>query len=78
MTVIAHLRMALDPGGPIGQEGSRPGLTGPVMPGNRQERLFAAQLMWRCTFSASDGPGSAGATHGPGIDGSMMPSSSQE
>ena len=31
MTVIAHLRMALDPGGPAGQDGSGPGLAGPVL-----------------------------------------------
>jgi hypothetical protein len=35
------------------------------------------QPTWRCTFSAFDGPGSVAAIHGPGIDGSMMPSSSQ-
>jgi eukaryotic-like serine/threonine-protein kinase len=34
------------------------------------------QPMCRCTFSALDGPGSAAAIHGPGVDGSMMPSSS--
>jgi len=35
------------------------------------------QPMWRWTLVALDGPGSAAAIHGPGIDGSMMPSSSQ-
>ena len=34
------------------------------------------QPMWRWTFSALDGPASVAAIHGPGIDGSMMPSSS--
>ena len=34
------------------------------------------QPIWRCTSSALDGPGSAAAICGPGIDGSMMPSSS--
>jgi eukaryotic-like serine/threonine-protein kinase len=34
------------------------------------------QPMCLCTFSTLDGPGSASPIHGPGIDGSMMPSSS--
>jgi hypothetical protein len=36
------------------------------------------QLMWRWRSSVLDGPGSVEAIQGPGIDGSMMPSSSQE
>jgi hypothetical protein len=39
---------------------------------------LAAQVMWRWTFSVLAGPGTADATQGPGIDGSMMPSSSHE
>ena len=34
------------------------------------------QPMCLCTSSTLDGPGSASPIHGPGIDGSMMPSSS--
>ncbi len=34
------------------------------------------QMMRRCTFSVLAGPGSASAISGPGIDGSMTPSSS--
>ena len=40
----------------------------------RSRRCLGCQPMWRCTSSALVGPGSAAATHGPGIDGSMMPS----
>jgi hypothetical protein len=39
--------------------------------------FYRCQPMVRCTFSALDGPSSAWAIQGPGIDGSMTPSSSQ-
>ena len=38
---------------------------------------LGCQPMVRCTFSALDGPSSTAAIQGPGIDGSMTPSSSQ-
>ncbi len=40
-------------------------------------QLSLDQPTCRCTFSVLEGPGSADAIHGPGIDGSMMPCSSQ-
>ena len=77
---MAHLRAALDSRGlPSAKWAAGPGgWTGPAMLGNGLAGCSRLQLMWRWTFSAVDGPGSAGAIQGPGIDGSMMPSSSQE
>jgi mannose-6-phosphate isomerase-like protein (cupin superfamily) len=54
---------------------SAPGPGGAPELGNPPARC--GQPMWRCTSASLDGPGSAEAIHGPGIDGSMMPSSSQ-
>ena len=55
------------PSGPATDTSAGIGRPGPV----------SGYRMRRCTFSSFEGPGSASATHGPGIDGSIMPASSQ-
>ena len=50
----------------------------PAIPGIGPTGCSRRQLMWRWRSSVFDGPGSVGAIQGPGIDGSMMPSSSHE
>jgi len=57
--------------------GLTPGLPGARRAGGRRRAARGRrQMMRRCTFSVLAGPGSASAISGPGIDGSMTPSSS--
>ena len=65
-----------------------PGNGADYLPVGFPERVWVADLLVRLRFAASadvavdisavDGPGSAGGIQGPGIDGSMTPSSSLE